>query len=74
MLKHEFELTYRLIEEVVGNAPHIEEGNLSSVIRIADSIKGRERQIVTQYDEQNMNLVDGLNYIRDIIYSSQKSC
>ena len=74
MLKHEFELAYRLIEEVVGSSPHIEEGNLSFVIRIADSIRGRESQIITQYAETSVNPIDDLDYITDITYSSQNSC
>lgn len=73
MLKHEFDIAYRLIEDIVGSSTHIEEGNLSFVIRIADSIKNRERQIITQYEEKNINLIDDLDFITDITYSAQNT-
>jgi hypothetical protein len=70
MLKHEFETACELIDSIVKSTNHIEKGNLSFVIKIAESIKGRENEIIDHYEKNEINLIDDLNFITSITYSS----
>jgi hypothetical protein len=70
MLKHEFETARELIDYIVGNTVHIEDGNLRFVIKIAESITDRENEIIDHYEKNKINLLDDLNFITSITYSS----
>ena len=70
MLKHEFDTACELIDSIVKSTNHIEKGNLSFVIKIAESIKGRENEIIDHYEKNKINLIDDLNFITSITYSS----
>lgn len=72
MLKHEFRNASTLIEKTLNASNHIEEGNLSFVIKIADSIHGREKEIIEHYRKNKINLIDDLEFITSITYSNTK--
>ena len=68
MFKHEFSIATKLIEKTLTCTDHIEEGNLSFVIKIADSIQNREKEIKDRYKKDKINLIDDLDFITSITY------
>jgi len=72
MLKHEFRIAAKIIHKVLEYSEHIEEGNLSFVIKIANSIQGRENEIIEHYRKNKINLIDDLEFITSITYSNTK--
>ena len=70
MLKHEFTIASKLIDKILEYSKHFEEGNLSFVIKIANSIKGREKEIIEHYRKNKINLIDDLEFITSITYSN----
>ena len=72
ILKHEFRIASTLIEKTINASKHIEEGNLSFVIKIADSIQCREKEIIEHYGKNKINLIDDLEFITSITYPNTR--